>query len=231
MSYSDASLLFIFFRCFILLQQGTCFYVWLWYKRERISKHSAIWLILGGYAPSYKSNSLAFRCSSYYLYNVSCLYFVSNDSQTMVMIGNLISWRRRVSCLSLFILVVRLCINKKNIYLLIVFVILLQFHTLATNYCDIYFCDVIDALNPIVIIYISTRPSADLKLIHIGSETKSPGNLCKTKITFFPVQLKLRMFGFTNPKYRHTHMPQVSDPGPKGPLVYLLIYLLIFGLY
>jgi hypothetical protein len=24
---------------------------WLWYKRERTSKHSAIWFILGGYAP------------------------------------------------------------------------------------------------------------------------------------------------------------------------------------
>jgi hypothetical protein len=35
-------------------------------KRNNI-KHSAIWLILGRYAPSYKSDSLVFRCSFYYL--------------------------------------------------------------------------------------------------------------------------------------------------------------------
>jgi hypothetical protein len=46
-SYSDAHSLVHFFWGFILWQQGTCFYVWLWYKRERTSKHSAIWLILG----------------------------------------------------------------------------------------------------------------------------------------------------------------------------------------
>jgi hypothetical protein len=57
------------FIYFILWQQGTCFYVWLWYKRERTPKHSAIWLILGGVAPSYKSDSLVFRCSFYYLSN------------------------------------------------------------------------------------------------------------------------------------------------------------------
>jgi hypothetical protein len=32
-----------------------------------ISKHLSIWLILGSYAPSYKSDSLVFRCSFYYL--------------------------------------------------------------------------------------------------------------------------------------------------------------------
>jgi hypothetical protein len=66
----------VIFRCsfigyilwsFILRYQGTCFYVWLWYKNERTSKHSTIWFILGGYAPSYKSDSLVFRCSFYYL--------------------------------------------------------------------------------------------------------------------------------------------------------------------
>ena len=67
MSYSDVRSLVHFCRGFILWQQGTCFYVWLWYKRERTPKHSAIWLILGGYAPSYKSDSLVFRCSFYYL--------------------------------------------------------------------------------------------------------------------------------------------------------------------
>jgi hypothetical protein len=66
-SYSDARSLVTFSRGFILWQHGTCFYVWLWYKRERTPKHSAIWFILGGYAPSYKSDSLVFRCSFYYL--------------------------------------------------------------------------------------------------------------------------------------------------------------------
>jgi hypothetical protein len=66
MSYSDPRSLVTFFWGFILWHQGTCFYVWLWYKRERTSKHWAIWLILGGYAHSYKSNSLVFRCSFYY---------------------------------------------------------------------------------------------------------------------------------------------------------------------
>jgi hypothetical protein len=56
-----------FFWGFILWLQGTCFYVWLWYKRERAPKHPAIWLILGGYAPSYKSDSLVFRYFFIYL--------------------------------------------------------------------------------------------------------------------------------------------------------------------
>jgi hypothetical protein len=34
-SYSDARSLVTFSRDFILWQLGTCFYVWLWYKRER----------------------------------------------------------------------------------------------------------------------------------------------------------------------------------------------------
>jgi hypothetical protein len=68
MSNSDVRSLVHFCRGFILWHQGTCFYVWLWYKKERTPKHSAIWLILGGYAPSYKSDSLVFRCSFYYLY-------------------------------------------------------------------------------------------------------------------------------------------------------------------
>jgi hypothetical protein len=66
-SYLDARSSVTFLRSFILWQQGTCFFVWLWYKRERTSKHSAIWYIFGGYAPSYKSDSLVFRCSFYYL--------------------------------------------------------------------------------------------------------------------------------------------------------------------
>jgi hypothetical protein len=80
-SYSEARSLVTFLRGFILRQQGICFYVWLWYKRERTSKHSAIWLILGGYAPSYKSDSLVFRCSFYalslyciILHNVYCTH-------------------------------------------------------------------------------------------------------------------------------------------------------------
>jgi hypothetical protein len=67
MSYSYVRSLVHFCRGFVLWQQGACFYVWLWYKRERTPKHSAIWLILGGYAPSYKSDSLVLRCSFYYL--------------------------------------------------------------------------------------------------------------------------------------------------------------------
>jgi hypothetical protein len=65
-SFSDVPSLVTFFKGFILWHQGTCLYFWLWYKRERTSKHSAIWLILGGYAPSYKSDGLVFRCSFYY---------------------------------------------------------------------------------------------------------------------------------------------------------------------
>jgi hypothetical protein len=62
-----------FFLGFILWQQGKCVYVWLWYKRERTSKHSAIWLIIGSYAPSYKSDSLVFRCSFYSFFrNILC---------------------------------------------------------------------------------------------------------------------------------------------------------------
>jgi hypothetical protein len=57
------SFIVLFLRGFILWQQGTCFYVCLWYKRERISKHSAI----SALGPSYKSDSLVFRCSFYYL--------------------------------------------------------------------------------------------------------------------------------------------------------------------
>jgi hypothetical protein len=67
----------IIFRCsfighfspgFHIATTGNVFlYIWLWYKRERTTKHSAIWIILGGYAPSYKSDSLVFRCSFYYL--------------------------------------------------------------------------------------------------------------------------------------------------------------------
>jgi hypothetical protein len=72
-SYSDVRSLVHFCRGFILWQQGTCFYVWLWYKRERTPKHSVIWLILGGYAPSYKSDNLVFRCSFYYL-EISATY-------------------------------------------------------------------------------------------------------------------------------------------------------------
>jgi hypothetical protein len=56
-SYWDARSLVIFFRGFILWQQETCFCVWLWYKRERTSKHSAIWLILGA-TPS-RTNQIA----------------------------------------------------------------------------------------------------------------------------------------------------------------------------
>jgi hypothetical protein len=66
-SYSDARSLITFSRGLKLWQQGTCFYVWLWYKRERTPKHSAIWFILGGYAPSYKSDSLVVPCSFYYV--------------------------------------------------------------------------------------------------------------------------------------------------------------------
>jgi hypothetical protein len=66
-SYSDARSLITFLWGFILWYQGTRFYVWLWYKREITSKHLAIWFILGGYAPSYKSDSLVFRCSFYYI--------------------------------------------------------------------------------------------------------------------------------------------------------------------
>jgi hypothetical protein len=58
LSYSNARSLVIFFWGFILWQHGTCCHVWLWYKRERTPKHSAIWFRLGGYAPSYKSDSL-----------------------------------------------------------------------------------------------------------------------------------------------------------------------------
>jgi hypothetical protein len=52
----------IIFRCLIigyffpglkLCQQGTCFYVWLLYKRERTPKHSAIWFILGALSITY----------------------------------------------------------------------------------------------------------------------------------------------------------------------------------
>jgi hypothetical protein len=64
-----------FFLGFHIVKQGTRFYVWLWYKSERTPKHSAIWLILGGYAPSYKSDSLVFRCSFYYK-----MYFISGKN-------------------------------------------------------------------------------------------------------------------------------------------------------
>jgi hypothetical protein len=60
MSYSDVRSSVNFCRGFILWQQGTCFYVWLLIqKRERTPI----------YAPSYKSDSLVFRCSFYYLSN------------------------------------------------------------------------------------------------------------------------------------------------------------------
>jgi hypothetical protein len=68
-SYANARLLVNFFWGFILWTQGTCCHVWLWYKIERTPKHSAVWFILGGYAPSFKSDSLVFRCSFYYLIN------------------------------------------------------------------------------------------------------------------------------------------------------------------
>jgi hypothetical protein len=68
----------LFLWGFILRPQGTCYYVWLWYKREWASKHSAIWLILGGYAPSYKSDSLVCRCSFYYLLFVTLSVFIYN---------------------------------------------------------------------------------------------------------------------------------------------------------
>jgi hypothetical protein len=49
--------LLIFAGVYILWQQGTCFYVDYVYKRERTLKHSAIWLIVGGYAP--RTNQIA----------------------------------------------------------------------------------------------------------------------------------------------------------------------------
>jgi hypothetical protein len=36
-------------------------------KEKEHQKHSAIWFILGDNSPSYKSDSLRFRCSFYYL--------------------------------------------------------------------------------------------------------------------------------------------------------------------
>jgi hypothetical protein len=49
MSYLDARLLVSFSWSLLLWRQGTCFYIWLWYKIERTSKPSAIWFILRGY--------------------------------------------------------------------------------------------------------------------------------------------------------------------------------------
>jgi hypothetical protein len=64
---SDARSLVFFSWNYILWPQGTCFYVWLWYKRERTSKHSAIWSIHGGYARSYRSDSLVFWGPFFYI--------------------------------------------------------------------------------------------------------------------------------------------------------------------
>jgi hypothetical protein len=84
-SYSNACSLFTFFGGFILWQHRSCFCAWLCYKRERKSKHSATWLILGDYAPvyyasSYKSDSLVFRWSFYYFKSdyafIVCEYFI-----------------------------------------------------------------------------------------------------------------------------------------------------------
>jgi hypothetical protein len=70
-SYLDACSLVTFLRGFILGQQGTCFCVWLWYKRERTSKHLAIWLILGVTLPRTNQIASCFNALSitYQLYN------------------------------------------------------------------------------------------------------------------------------------------------------------------
>jgi hypothetical protein len=63
-SYSDTRSLVGFH----ILTTGNVFLcLTIWFKRERTSKRSAIWLILRGYAPSYKSDNHVFRCSFYYL--------------------------------------------------------------------------------------------------------------------------------------------------------------------
>jgi hypothetical protein len=64
--YSDARSLVTFFWGFKLWYQGTCFYVW--QKRKNIKTLGNLMYTRGlGYAPTYKSDSLMFRCSFYYL--------------------------------------------------------------------------------------------------------------------------------------------------------------------
>jgi hypothetical protein len=63
MSYADTCSLIYFLLGFHIV----IFYVSLWYKKKGTSKHSAICFLLGGIAPSYKSDCLVFRCSFYYL--------------------------------------------------------------------------------------------------------------------------------------------------------------------
>jgi hypothetical protein len=41
---------YYFLEFYIVTTGNVFFYVWLWYKREKTSKHSAIWLILVGYS-------------------------------------------------------------------------------------------------------------------------------------------------------------------------------------
>jgi hypothetical protein len=54
---SRCSFIGSFLPGFHIVIQGTCFYVWLWYKRERTPKHSAIWFILGATPP--RTNQIA----------------------------------------------------------------------------------------------------------------------------------------------------------------------------
>jgi hypothetical protein len=70
-SYSDARSLVTFFWGFMLWQQGTCFYAWLWYKRGRTSKHSAIWFI----ASCFDALSITYNnCATDQFYSPYILY-------------------------------------------------------------------------------------------------------------------------------------------------------------
>jgi hypothetical protein len=67
-----------------------------------------------------------------------------------------------------------------DIFMFFLFVIRVQFYTLAKKYCDILFLRRFYPIPKEICqhIYIPTRPSVDLKLhCHIGSETKSPDQI------------------------------------------------------
>jgi hypothetical protein len=99
-SHSEARSLVTYFWGFKLWQQRTCCYVRIWYKRERTSKHSAIWDILGGSPPrinqiascfdalstiQYSFSRVYNTCANFYLIDVNMSYFCEDTWRYQVM--------------------------------------------------------------------------------------------------------------------------------------------------
>jgi hypothetical protein len=167
-SYSDARSLVTFSRGFILWQQGTCFYVWLWYKREGTSKHSATWLILGGCAPRTNQIASCFDALSITLIQKPWEHLILTQRSRSLNLLTMTDFLTKEICMNyciwlfpLFVIQIQLYYLLVTVFMIFKFLVIQQGHHFSTGF---HVC-IIWPLPSLCIVTVMTHYSTKMFLI------------------------------------------------------------------